>query len=178
MAKWVGEGGGDRVPGTGASSWVRRGSTSLSILLIYHQALTMNTINTVAQMHGTDNGCSGSRKVGRTVQCEEHTNARTSYNWRRTTMTKIRESKTRRVLINSCSVFLFLNHFHCLLLDKPWPQVSSLPPPQSVPSCLSRKGFSIPTAHRFSSNSVLLTYALALSANQFWHFSKDRRKYF
>ena len=38
------------------------------------------------------------------------------------------------------------------LLDKPLSQVSSLLPPRYVPSFLSRIGFSIPTARRFSSN--------------------------
>ena len=39
------------------------------------------------------------------------------------------------------------------LLDKPWSQVSSLVPPGTyVPSFLSRIGFSVPIARRFSSN--------------------------
>ena len=38
------------------------------------------------------------------------------------------------------------------LLDKPWSQVSSLLPPDTCLQFLSRIGFSIPTARRFSSN--------------------------
>ena len=38
------------------------------------------------------------------------------------------------------------------LLDKPWSQVSSLLPPGTRLQFLSRIGFSIPTARRFSSN--------------------------
>ena len=38
------------------------------------------------------------------------------------------------------------------LLDKPWSQVSSLSPPRTCLQFLSRLGFSIPTACRFSSN--------------------------
>ena len=38
------------------------------------------------------------------------------------------------------------------LLDKPWSQVSSLLPPGTCLQFLSRIGFSIPTARRFSSN--------------------------
>ena len=38
------------------------------------------------------------------------------------------------------------------LLDKPWLQVSSLVPPGTCLQFLSRIGFSIPTARRFSSN--------------------------
>ena len=38
------------------------------------------------------------------------------------------------------------------LLDKPWSQVSSLLPPGTCLLFLSRIGFSIPTARRFSSN--------------------------
>ena len=36
-------------------------------------------------------------------------------------------------------------------LDKPWLQVSPLPPGINIPALLSRIGFSIPTARRFSS---------------------------
>ena len=52
------------------------------------------------------------------------------------------------------------------LLDKPWSQVSSLLPPGTCLKFLSRMGFSIPTARRFS--SLLLTHALTLSANHFF----------
>ena len=38
------------------------------------------------------------------------------------------------------------------LLDKPWSQVSALLPPGTCLQLLSRTGFSIPTARRFSSN--------------------------
>ena len=38
------------------------------------------------------------------------------------------------------------------LLDKPWSQVSSLLPHRTCLQFLSRIGFSIPTARRFSSN--------------------------
>ena len=43
------------------------------------------------------------------------------------------------------------------LLDKPWSQVSSLLPPGTCLQFLSRIGFSIPTARRFSSNVAELT---------------------
>ena len=46
------------------------------------------------------------------------------------------------------------------LLDKPWSQVSSLPPGTCL-QFLSRKGFSSVNFHR-----ILLTHALVLSANQ------------
>ena len=60
-------------------------------------------------------------------------------------------------------VFVFDHHFYFPaqlvggftlsdLLDKPWPQVSSLLPPGTCLQFLSRTGFSIPTARRFSSN--------------------------
>ena len=51
--------------------------------------------------------------------------------------------------------FILLSFFFCLifqLLDDLWSQVSSLLPPDTSLSFLSRIGFSIPTAHRFSSN--------------------------
>ena len=66
------------------------------------------------------------------------------------------------------SIFFFfsLNHFHFPaqlvlirgftlsdLLDKPWSQVSYLLPPATCLQFLSRIGFSIPTARRFSSNA-------------------------
>ena len=41
------------------------------------------------------------------------------------------------------------------LLDKPWSQVSSLLPPGTYLQFLSRIGFSIPTARRFSSNVAI-----------------------
>ena len=50
-------------------------------------------------------------------------------------------------------------------LDKPWSRVSSLFPPGVCLHLVSRIGFSIPTARRFSSN--VTTHALALSATQF-----------
>ena len=53
------------------------------------------------------------------------------------------------------------------LLDKPWSQVSSLLRPGTCLCFLSRKGFSIPTARRFSSNAVH-THALAHSAYHFF----------
>ena len=40
--------------------------------------------------------------------------------------------------------------------------------PRYGASFLSRIGFSIPNAHRFSSNVALITHALALSADQFY----------
>ena len=59
--------------------------------------------------------------------------------------------------------FFFYHHFyfpaqlvggftHSDLPEKPWSQVSSLLPPGTCLQFLSRIGFSIPTAHRFSSN--------------------------
>ena len=61
--------------------------------------------------------------------------------------------------------FLFNHHFHFPahlvvgftlsdVLDKPWSRVSSLLPPGTCLQFLSRIGFSIPTARRFSSNVV------------------------
>ena len=47
-------------------------------------------------------------------------------------------------------------------------------PPRYVPSFLSRMGFSIATARRFSSN-VANSHALALSANQFLRKKKSFR---
>ena len=41
------------------------------------------------------------------------------------------------------------------LRDKPWSQVSSLLPPDTCLQFLSRIGFSIPTARRFSSNVLV-----------------------
>ena len=41
------------------------------------------------------------------------------------------------------------------LLDKPWSQVSSLLPPGTCLQFLSRIGFGIPTARRFSSNVAI-----------------------
>ena len=52
------------------------------------------------------------------------------------------------------------------LLDKPWSQVTSHLPPGTCLQFLSRIGFSIRTARRF--HRMLLTHALALSANQFF----------
>ena len=46
-------------------------------------------------------------------------------------------------------VFFFFNTSTFQLLDKPWSQVSSLLPPGSCLQCLSRIGFSNPTARRF-----------------------------
>ena len=43
------------------------------------------------------------------------------------------------------------------LLDKPWSQVSSLPPDTCL-QCPSRIGFSIPTARRFASNVATSNY--------------------
>ena len=45
------------------------------------------------------------------------------------------------------------------LLVKPWSQVSPLLPPGHVPSFLSRIGFRIPTARRFSSNCCYLMFS-------------------
>ena len=47
-----------------------------------------------------------------------------------------------------------------VFLDKPWSQVSSLLPPGTRLYFLSRMGFSIPTARRFSSN-VATSHALS-----------------
>ena len=48
------------------------------------------------------------------------------------------------------SFFFFFSHTPTFqLLDKPWSQVSSLPPPGSCLRLLSRMGFSNPTARRF-----------------------------
>ena len=52
------------------------------------------------------------------------------------------------------------------LLDKPWSQVSSVLPPGTCLQFSSRIGFSIPLLVDF--HRMLLTYALALSANQFF----------
>ena len=62
-----------------------------------------------------------------------------------------------------CPIFFFNNHFYLPaqlagsftlsdLLDKPWSQVSSLLPPGMFLQLLSRIGFSVPDARRFSSN--------------------------
>ena len=65
--------------------------------------------------------------------------------------------------------FLFFVYFHHFyfpsqlvggftlsdLLDRPWSQVSSLLPPGTCLQFVSRIGFSIPTASRFSSNVAI-----------------------
>ena len=69
--------------------------------------------------------------------------------------------------INSSEVLFY--PLSGLLLDKPWSQVSSLLPPVTCLHFLSRIGFSIPTARRFSSNVAIntITHAFELSAYQF-----------
>ena len=68
-------------------------------------------------------------------------------------------------VVATMDIMVFINHHFyfraqlegsftlCDLLDKPWSQVSSFLP-QYVPSVLSRVGFSIPTARRFSSTAA------------------------
>ena len=62
------------------------------------------------------------------------------------------------------------------LLDKPWSQVSSLLPPRFSPSILIarrvQQSHCSPIFHR-----VLLSHALALSANQFVNKKKSQRIY-
>ena len=75
--------------------------------------------------------------------------------------------------------FCFIYCFHTFifqLLDKPWSQVSSLLPPQFLPSFF--------IAHRVQQSHcssifhrVLLTHALALSASQFVHKKNSLRIY-
>ena len=56
-----------------------------------------------------------------------------------------------------CFVLFFLcPTFTFQLLDKLWSQVSPLLPPSTCLQFLSRIGFSIPTAHHFSSNAANL----------------------
>ena len=77
-------------------------------------------------------------------------------------------------------IFFFFSHIYTFqLLDKPWSQVSSLPPrppPRFLPSI-----FSAHRVQQFHCSSivhrVLLTHALALSASQFIHKKKSPRIY-
>ena len=60
--------------------------------------------------------------------------------------------------LNKGCQFLFFSHTSTFqLLDKPWPQVSSILPPGSCLQFLSRIGFSNPTARRFSIECCQLT---------------------
>ena len=76
------------------------------------------------------------------------------------TNTRVTQRQTRTLFPNmprsmSTCLFLFLFLFLTLtfqLLDKLWSQVSYLLPPGTCLQFLSRIGFSIPTARRFSSN--------------------------
>ena len=64
------------------------------------------------------------------------------------------------------------------LLDKPLSQVSSLLPPRYVPSFLSRIGFSIPTARRFSwnvANSRSRAFRYSISMQEKVHSSMCTR---
>ena len=75
------------------------------------------------------------------------------------------------------AIFFFFYTFTFQLLDKPWLQVSVAPSsPRFLPSLF--------IAHRFQQfycssifHRVLLTHALALSANQFVHKKKPQRIY-
>ena len=78
------------------------------------------------------------------------------------------------------SVCLFFSHTSTSqLLDKPWSQLSSLPPPGSCLQFLSRIGFSNDYPIHCSSifHRVLLTHAIALPAGQFVHKKKSQRIY-
>ena len=95
----------------------------------------------------------------------------------------IRQKEKRQICVlnNNGPIFLFSSHtstFQLLLLDKPWSQVSSLPPPRFLPSIF--------IAHRFQQSHcssiwifhrVLLTHALALSASQLVHKKSSPRIY-
>ena len=74
------------------------------------------------------------------------------------------------------SFFFFLHTSTLQVLDKPWSQVSPLPPPGSCLQFLSRIGFSNPTARRYFIE-WFLTRAPALSASQFVHKKKSPRIY-
>ena len=74
-------------------------------------------------------------------------------------------------------LFFFFSHTSTFqLLDKPWLQVSSILPPQFLPSFVF--AHRVQHSHCSSiSHRVLLTHALALSASQYVHKKKFQRIY-
>ena len=71
----------------------------------------------------------------------------------------------------------FLSHASTFqLLDTPWSQVSSLPPPRFLPSIFIAHRVQQSHCSSILHQVLLLTHALALSASQFVHKKKKSRR--
>ena len=73
-------------------------------------------------------------------------------------------------------IYFFPDTFTFQLPDKPWSQLTSLPPPGYCLQFLSRKGSAIPHCSSIF-HRVLLTHALSRSASHFVHKKKSQRIY-